>query len=410
MVAIAVGWGCAGKTQPADREAFAPPDAGGQGTDAGEPGALARDSSVSGGLSDSAGLSDSGGLSDSASLSDSGGLSDSAGGSDGIPVPATLYGAEDVETACIAIDSTAVYWGQAPPNIYYGGVPAAPGVAIMKMSRAGGVPQTLASFTSQLAPHDIAVDATSVYWTMASSILPSPVSGFIMKVPIGGGTPVTLASTRSPGFIAVDSTSVYWTDAGTGTGDGTVMKATLDGKQVTTLAQTPLPGDIVVDSTNVYWLDNDPNSNNASVRMVPLRGGAPTTLAVTTAEDLGAMSLAVDATGIYWTMGTYDGAAIMRLPRSPGPAGIIATGRGFSFKPLALRAGSIYWADGRGLMKVPFVGGLPVLVAAGVEPSDIAVDSTGVYWTQGCTDSPYCDGGGGCTPSCIGGVLGLPLP
>jgi hypothetical protein len=45
-----------------------------------------------------------------------------------------------------------------------------------------------------------------------------------MKVPLGGGTPMTLASGQSSaGSIVVDATSVYWVN---NTANGTVMKLT----------------------------------------------------------------------------------------------------------------------------------------------------------------------------------------
>ena len=44
-----------------------------------------------------------------------------------------------------------------------------------------------------------------------------------MKVPLGGGSPTTLASGQSqPYRLAVDATSVYWTNHAS----GTVMKLT----------------------------------------------------------------------------------------------------------------------------------------------------------------------------------------
>jgi len=69
----------------------------------------------------------------------------------------------------------------------------------------GGAPTILASGLPSAA--GIAVDATSLYWTIWSD-------GTVMKVALGGGAPTILATGQSsPGDIAVDATSVYWTDA-----------------------------------------------------------------------------------------------------------------------------------------------------------------------------------------------------
>ena len=109
----------------------------------------------------------------------------------------------------------------------------------------GGTPVTLAS--NQDNAWAIAVDATNVDRTLR----PIRTVGAVMTVPLEGGTPVTFASGQMyPETLAVDGTHVYWT----ATGDGTVMKAPRGGGVPVTVASAQdSPYKVVVDATAVYW-------------------------------------------------------------------------------------------------------------------------------------------------------------
>jgi len=79
-------------------------------------------------------------------------------------------------------------------------------------------------------PSSIAVDSTYVYWTDQSS-------GDVKKIPLGGGTQITIASGQDgPEYVAVDHSYVYWMNVYTTGGGGAVMKAPLSGGTPITLA------------------------------------------------------------------------------------------------------------------------------------------------------------------------------
>ncbi len=106
----------------------------------------------------------------------------------------------------LAVDATSVYWA----NV---GASGSMSAVILKAPLSGGTPVTLASLDSD-EPQSMAVDATSLYWTSFGD-WPVTANGTVMKIALAGGVPVTLASGQAaPAGIAIDATSVYWTNEG----------------------------------------------------------------------------------------------------------------------------------------------------------------------------------------------------
>src|SRR5215831_6256564 len=216
----------------------------------------------------------------------------------------------------------------------------------MKVAIGGGTPVELASI--QDSPVAIAVDATSVYWV-------NIYEGTLMKVAIDGGTPVALASgLNNPNGVAVDATSIYWENSG----DGTLMKMPLAGGTPTMLMWGSCHSGIAIDATNAYCA-------GAQIKKVALDGGEPVTLAST---DNMADRIAVSGPTLYWTYissspcsggvrsVSIDGGPVIDVVRSScGPLG------------LAVDATAVYLADGGNLAntvtRVPIDGTAPVTIA-----------------------------------------------
>lgn len=150
----------------------------------------------------------------------------------------------------VVLDATSVYWG----NAFDG--------RVMKAPLGGGAVTTLfdpGPSAGLDSLRQMVVDAENVYWSIADTSDQFS-KGSLMKVPIDGGTPTTLASGLvDVEGIAVDATNIYWTELVTFLPDGTqspgtVWKQRLDGSSGPVKITTQLfPRLLAVEGPSVYW-------------------------------------------------------------------------------------------------------------------------------------------------------------
>jgi hypothetical protein len=221
----------------------------------------------------------------------------------------------------VVADATHVYWTTDVTGLATGNLD---GVLLD-----GGGQAALAS--SQAGPVSPVVDATNLYWAEEGTTD----GGSIWKVPLAGGPAVQLASAASPTLLALDATSVYWTTLSNG-----VQRVAIDGGPVSTLASVDLPGaGVAVDANNAYF------GFDSYIEAVSLTNQSVTFLAD---NQMYPQGLVLDGNTLYWTntgTGTLDGGSVMKLPLGcPNP--IELAGNQQSPSPPTVDATSIYWVVG----------------------------------------------------------------
>jgi hypothetical protein len=227
----------------------------------------------------------------------------------------------------IAVNSTNVYWTNADGSL-------------ATLSLNGGSPNTLAAPAVPgifFSGARVALDETNAYWANGAGV---------MTIPLVGGTQRMLAADPHAFGIAVDASSVYWTDIDQ---KGHVMKVPIAGGAPTTLAASSCNApDLAIDSTSAYWVNE-----STFLMKVPLAGGAAVTLA--TGYPRALEGVAVDSTNVYWSDGT---GALVKTPVAGGETITLVTFAQFdqldqlSPSVIVVDGTSVYWSNKNATMQI----------------------------------------------------------
>jgi hypothetical protein len=126
---------------------------------------------------------------------------------------------------------------------------------------AGGAIRPVAE--RQLAPIDVALNATHVYWAEEGDFYETYADGTIKRAARSGGTPQVIAmAVRQPIALALDATHVYWIEKLT----SRIRRAPLAGGTAETVAEVDAPPiALALDETAVYFntrIDDDTTQSN----------------------------------------------------------------------------------------------------------------------------------------------------
>ena len=287
----------------------------------------------------------------------------------------TLASAGSPAGYSIASDGVDVFWGAEGP----GGLGAIG--YVLSNAICGGAPETLDSISDDLGPYvQVAVNATSVYWLLDDDANP-PTIGVCAKTGSAGcSTLVTGMMQQDIAGLVVDDANVYFAYEEHG-----IMKMPVGSTTPTSLAPRGFAVSMAVDATDVYWLGPSIYSFYAGLWKCSINGCGTNATQLSTVQ--GDSYLAVDSVNVY--SADFNGFVYVCSKSGCGssPAKLADT---TNTRGIATDGVNVYWTayDGTStgwIMKCA-VGGCgmspTMLVTEQDEPTAIAVDATSVYWTN----------------------------
>lgn len=209
----------------------------------------------------------------------------------------------------------------------------------------------------------------------------------IVKIPVGGGSPTTLApisSQQEALGLAVADSQVIWSvlEYGGSQNVTSIYSVPVGGGAVSnphTVAG--FAGAFAVDGSDLYWAGVDPMGSCATppcatLVVAPLSGGTPKVLSN---NAHGATTFAFDASTVYW--GTSD-AHIMKVPKAGGTTTTLADYTASTVTGLGLVGSTLYWGSSSGdVFATPTAGGASKAIEVGLDSIRGAVtEDNGVYW------------------------------
>lgn len=228
--------------------------------------------------------------------------------------------------------------------------------------------------------------------------------GTVGRLPKAGGTFETIVTgQKEPTSLAVDASGVYfanWSSYENGpVADGSIVRSDLDGANVTALAEAIVyPRGLALGENDVFFV----SASDGNLYRLPKTGGMPVIV-------LGGLNdpspPVIDDSAVYVrTRPSSDDQEgndeIVRVGFDGSDASVVVSER-LGIADIGVQDGFVYYTRSGGFVscdrpsgvvrRVPTTGGTPRDIA--VEQSDpalLAVDASGVYWSNGSSSSHPC--------------------